>query len=298
MKKSSAGIGRCSYKQKRMRKVLDIIYCPCNVARLGLERARSKCHISIQHNERNVPSGVRFNKSADDNNGNKRSKDKEVKRQEKKVKIAPVNEEPKPNTRVGFDVIFLVLVLIVDEVDVLIFLLTSTPPSSSSSDMSEDCFAQRRGSTMNGSLGMPQQNYRHFLDRANRKIAREKNHVPDPFPEPGMAPPSCPFGSGSRVSSVDFITFIVDEKQNSQLNRDMASVSYLASHLISYQIVTRFSSPNGGVASISLPNFNVSMLPTRNMSFPPRGSQRSKPEFAALFPRYHSRGVGSAQRQH
>lgn len=99
--------------------------------------------------------------------------------------------------------------------------------ASVASDMSEDYFAQRRGSTLNGSPVTPQQDYGHFLDRANRQIARDKKHVPDPFLEPGMAPPSRPFGSHSRVSSVESISSIVDEKQNSPLNKAIASVSLL-----------------------------------------------------------------------
>jgi alpha-1,3-glucan synthase len=99
--------------------------------------------------------------------------------------------------------------------------------ASVASDISEDYFAQRRGSTTNGSPGTPQQDYGKFLDRANRQIARDKKHVPDPFLEPGMAPPNRPFGSHSRVSSVESISSIVDEKQNSPLNKAIASVSLL-----------------------------------------------------------------------
>lgn len=99
--------------------------------------------------------------------------------------------------------------------------------TSIASDMSEDYFSQRGGSTTNGSPGTPQQDYGKFLDRANRQIARDKKHVPDPFLEPGMAPPSRPFGSHSRVSSVESISSIVDEKQNSPLNKAIASVRFL-----------------------------------------------------------------------
>jgi alpha-1,3-glucan synthase len=101
--------------------------------------------------------------------------------------------------------------------------------ASISSDMSEDYFTQRHGSTINGSPGTPQQDYGKFLDRANRQIARDKKHVPDPFLEPGMAPPNRPFGSHSRVSSVESISSIVDEKQNSPLNKAIASVGFLVS---------------------------------------------------------------------
>ena len=101
--------------------------------------------------------------------------------------------------------------------------------ASVASDMSEDYFTQRRGSTINnGSPGTPQQEYGNFLDRANRQIARDKKHVPDPFLEPGMAAPTRPFGAHSRVSSVESISSIVDEKQNSPLNKAIASVSLIS----------------------------------------------------------------------
>lgn len=100
--------------------------------------------------------------------------------------------------------------------------------ASIASDMSEDYFAQRHGGTLNdgtpGTPGTPRQDYGNFLDRANRQIARDKKNVPDPFLEPGMAPPTRPFGSHSRVSSVESISSIVDEKQNSPLNKAIASV--------------------------------------------------------------------------
>jgi alpha-1,3-glucan synthase len=96
--------------------------------------------------------------------------------------------------------------------------------ASVASDMSEDYFSQRRGSTMTGSPGAAPQDYGHFLDRANKQIARDKKHVPDPFLEPGMAAPNRPFGPHSRVSSVESISSIVDEKQNSPLNKAIASV--------------------------------------------------------------------------
>jgi alpha-1,3-glucan synthase len=101
--------------------------------------------------------------------------------------------------------------------------------ASVASDMSEDYFAQRHGGSINNdSPSTPQQDYGKFLDRANRQIARDKKNVPDPFLEPGMAPPNRPFGAHSRVSSVESISSIVDEKQNSPLNKAIASVSLLA----------------------------------------------------------------------
>ncbi|KZT26358.1 glycosyltransferase family 5 protein [Neolentinus lepideus HHB14362 ss-1] len=65
------------------------------------------------------------------------------------------------------------------------------------------------------------QEYANFLDKANRTIAKDQRHVPDPFLD--TAPPTRPFGAHSRVSSVESIASIVDEKQNSPLNKAIAS---------------------------------------------------------------------------
>jgi alpha-1,3-glucan synthase len=67
--------------------------------------------------------------------------------------------------------------------------------------------------------------YDDFLERANRTIARDQRHMPDPFLDPSNAGPSRPFGAHSRVSSVESIASIVDEKSNSPLNKAIASVS-------------------------------------------------------------------------
>lgn len=91
--------------------------------------------------------------------------------------------------------------------------------SSVGSDMSEDYFAHARGSP----YGSTPQEYGHFLDRANRQIAKDQKHVPDPFLDPGVLQPNRPFGAHSRVSSVESIASIVDEKQNSPLNKAIAS---------------------------------------------------------------------------
>lgn len=64
----------------------------------------------------------------------------------------------------------------------------------------------------------------NFLERANKTIGREQRHVPDPFLEGGLTP-SRPFGAHSRVSSVESISTIVEEKSNSPLNKAIASVS-------------------------------------------------------------------------
>lgn len=79
----------------------------------------------------------------------------------------------------------------------------------------------------------PTGGYDNFIDRANRTIARDQRHVPDPFLEGGLSAPNRPFGAHSRVSSVESISSIVDEKSNSPLNKAIAS----------------FTDSDGGVAS-------------------------------------------------
>jgi alpha-1,3-glucan synthase len=71
-----------------------------------------------------------------------------------------------------------------------------------------------------GTPGTPVVAYNDFLERANRTIAKDQRHAPDPF----LEAPSRPFGSHSRVSSVESISSIVDEKSNSPLNKAIASV--------------------------------------------------------------------------
>ncbi|CCM02383.1 uncharacterized protein FIBRA_04479 [Fibroporia radiculosa] len=60
----------------------------------------------------------------------------------------------------------------------------------------------------------------NFLERANRTIAQDQRNVPDPFLDPSS---SKPFGSHSRISSIESIASIVDEKYNSPLNKAIAS---------------------------------------------------------------------------
>ena len=85
---------------------------------------------------------------------------------------------------------------------------------SSASDNEADSASQIRG-------GNGQPEFGNFLDKANRTIARDQKHAPDPF----LDAPSRPFGAHSRVSSVESIASIVDEKANSPLNKAIASVS-------------------------------------------------------------------------
>jgi alpha-1,3-glucan synthase len=73
------------------------------------------------------------------------------------------------------------------------------------------------------------QGFGNFLDKANRAIARDQKHAPDPFLDGGaLHAPSKPFGAHSRVSSVESIASIVDEKANSPLNKAIATVSMLS----------------------------------------------------------------------
>lgn len=88
----------------------------------------------------------------------------------------------------------------------------------------------------------PTGGYDNFIDRANRTIARDQRHVPDPFLEGGLSAPNRPFGAHSRVSSVESISSIVDEKSNSPLNKAIASVSIpyrLQARLTNFGVVHR-----------------------------------------------------------
>lgn len=104
--------------------------------------------------------------------------------------------------------------------------------SSMDSDVGgNDYFTQQsRGSTLAGTPGTPD-GFGNFLDRANRAIGKDQRHVPDPFMDDNLVAPNRPFGSHSRVSSVESISTIVDEKQNSPLNK----------------AVTDFTDADGGV---------------------------------------------------
>ncbi|TFK76403.1 hypothetical protein BDN72DRAFT_234531 [Pluteus cervinus] len=67
-----------------------------------------------------------------------------------------------------------------------------------------------------------QAGFSNFLERANKVIGTGQRHAPDPFLEGGLQP-NRPFGSHSRVSSVESISSIVDEKSDSPLNKAIAS---------------------------------------------------------------------------
>lgn len=100
--------------------------------------------------------------------------------------------------------------------------------ASFSSDADSDYFSQDRNSTA------PQPNYGNFLERANKTIARDQKNAPDPFLD---AAPSRPFGAHSRASSVESIASIVNEKQDSPLNKAIASVRIL---FLSIQVLRSF----------------------------------------------------------
>lgn len=82
----------------------------------------------------------------------------------------------------------------------------------------EDYFSQKGSTSSN-------QGYTDFLERANRVIAKDNKGAPDPFSDGGLSP-SRPFGDHSRVSSVESISSIVEEKSNSPLNKAIASVGH------------------------------------------------------------------------
>lgn len=65
----------------------------------------------------------------------------------------------------------------------------------------------------------------NFLARANKTIAKDQKHAPDPFLDSADAAPRKPFGEHSRNSSRDSIASIVEEKSASPLNKAIASVS-------------------------------------------------------------------------
>ncbi|KAF7323001.1 Modular protein with glycoside hydrolase family 13 and glycosyltransferase family 5 domains [Mycena chlorophos] len=104
----------------------------------------------------------------------------------------------------------------------------------SSTGVVDDYFkgAHGRGSTYSSTPGTPDGGYDDFLSRVNKTIGKDQRHAPDPFLDPSSAP-TRPFGSHSRVSSVESISSIVDEKSNSPLNKAIAS----------------FTDADGGVAS-------------------------------------------------
>jgi alpha-1,3-glucan synthase len=78
-----------------------------------------------------------------------------------------------------------------------------------------------RGSVAESTAG----GYNTFLERVNRTVSKDQTHASDPFTD-GLAP-NRPFGNHSRVSSVESISSIVEEKSNSPLNKANTAVCYL-----------------------------------------------------------------------
>lgn len=69
--------------------------------------------------------------------------------------------------------------------------------------------------------------YDDFLSRANRAIARDQRHAPDPFIDAEFKRPARPFSSHSRVSSASSIADVADEHSTSPLNQAIASVGII-----------------------------------------------------------------------
>ncbi|KAJ7777588.1 modular protein with glycoside hydrolase family 13 and glycosyltransferase family 5 domains [Mycena maculata] len=69
-------------------------------------------------------------------------------------------------------------------------------------------------------LGSDSEGYDNFLERANRTIAWDQRHAPDPFLDASAQ--ARPFAS-HRISSASSISSIVDEKASSPLNKAIAS---------------------------------------------------------------------------
>lgn len=91
----------------------------------------------------------------------------------------------------------------------------------------EDYFSQRTrvGSELGENAPASGDDYQDFLSRANRRIAREQRHVPDPFLDDENMAPNRPFGAHNRISSAESISSIMDEKgASSPLNKVIASV--------------------------------------------------------------------------
>jgi hypothetical protein len=102
--------------------------------------------------------------------------------------------------------------------------------ASVASDILEDYFAQRRGSTINGSLGTPVCLNKIMDIFSTAPIGRSlvtKNTFWTPSWNLAWLLPIIPPGAHYRVSSVESISSIIDEKQNSPLDKAIASVSFL-----------------------------------------------------------------------
>jgi hypothetical protein len=165
------------------------------------------------------------------------------------------------------------------------------PPRLNSFDGARSSITSDEGSiNTRGSMDHPRA-YSNFLEKANRTIARDQRHAPDPFLDPN---PSKPFGSHSRVSSVESITSILDEKTNSPLNKAIASArsfSFLTTPRLRAHNFANYSSPMRTDVSrlTSLRNYRSSTPITPRQNCPSRGSwSRAKRCSSAKFERTDS----------
>lgn len=150
--------------------------------------------------------------------------------------------------------------------------LSSNPQTPYANE--EDYFAAQRGSVQSVTPGSNNgDGYNSFLERANKTIAKDQKHTPDPFLDPAGLAPTRPFGAHSRVSSVESISSIVEEKSNSPLNKAIASVSLIESAECTF-LTLQISSliPMVVLRPSSFKNCKCSTLRTRNMSYQLRSS--------------------------
>ena len=112
------------------------------------------------------------------------------------------------------------------------------------------------------------QEYGNFLERANKTIAKDHKHAADPFLD---AAPSRPFGAHSRVSSVESIASIVDERDNSPLNKAIVDVCFCYTSCF---MITEVRSSSLTLMEeshkISYRSYRISTRTTRSMSCPLR----------------------------
>ena len=98
--------------------------------------------------------------------------------------------------------------------------------------------------TLNRNSFASQQQYNTFLERANRQFAHQNQGAPDPFMEQGRsslgARPFSQYSTSSRLSSVESIATIVDEKQNSPLNKATDTVCAQSSVCIDQPLLIIF----------------------------------------------------------
>ena len=110
--------------------------------------------------------------------------------------------------------------------------------------------------TTNRNSMATQQHYNTFLERANTQFAQQDQHAPDSFmDQEGSSLSAWPYNQCStrlKLSSVECVAAIADEKQNSPLNKAMESVrDYFRvwrSHLLTILSSDQFTDANGRTA--------------------------------------------------